>query len=89
MDEILLTNVSSLVVPSNKTDKNNAIKNGGNDDDDDDDDDDEKVNNNKALFIAHVVSNNRFALDLLCAFFVLVPSKQIRTLTPHITFLVD
>ena len=91
MDEILLTNVSSLVtVPSNKSDKNNAIKNGGDDvvDDDDDENDDEEVNNNKELFIAHVVSNNRFALDLLCAFFVLVPSKQIRTLTPHITFLV-
>ena len=68
MDEILLTNVSSLVtVPSNKSDKNNAIKNGG-DDDDDDENDEEEVNNNKELFIAHVVSNNRFALDLLCAF---------------------
>ena len=86
MDEILLTNVSSLVAPSNKSDRNNAIKNGGDDDVDDDENDDEEVNNNKELFIAHVVSNNRFALDLLCAFFVLVPSKQIRT--PHITFLV-
>ena len=85
MDEILLTNVSSLVtVPSNKSDRKNAIKNGGNDDDDDDGEE-EEVNTNKELFIAHVVSYNRFALDLLCAFFVLVPSKQIRT--PHITFL--
>ena len=87
MDEILLTNVSSLVVPSNKSDKKNAIKNGGNDDDDDEnDEEEEEVNNNKELFIAHVVSNNRFALDLLRAFPVLVPSTQIRT--PHITFLV-
>jgi len=57
MDEILLTNVSSLV-PS-KSDKN-AIKNG-----DDDDDDDDEVNNNKELFIAHVVSSK-----LLCFVFM-------------------
>ena len=79
MDEILLTNVSSLVVPSNKSDKNNAIKNGGDDvvddDDDDDENDDEEVNSNKELFIAHVVSNNRFALDLLVCFFCSRPIK--------------
>ena len=83
MDEILLTNVSSLVVPSNKSDKNNAIKNGGDDDDDDDENDDEEVNNNKELFIAHVVSNNRFALDLLVCFFSF--SSHQRKYAPHIS----
>ena len=87
MDEILLTNVSSLVVPSNKSDKNNAIKNGGGDDDDDDDEnDDEEVNNNKELFIAHVVSINRFALDLLCAFFRFRPIKGNTHPTYHLPF---
>ena len=85
MDEILLTNVSSLVVPSNKSDKNNAIKNGGNDDVDDDENEnyDEEVNNNKELFIAHVVSNNRFALDLLVCFFSF--SSHQRKYAPHIS----
>jgi BRCT domain type II-containing protein len=81
MDEILLTNVSSLVPSKSDT---NAIKNGDDDDDDDDNDDDEEVNNNKELFIAHVVSNNRFALDLLCPYFVLVPYQSNTHHTYHL-----